>query len=158
MVNHHKNKKCHNPTPNFTGLRLMPPALLVKNLSFLRSHFFLTAKKTRMKLSKKSTENRSNLNPKSTKTLPWTGLCGAMGGLGWQVGDQGRLWQVLEPPQPSRWSRAEPKLEPCWGQVEIFWSRKCDFGGLEKPSGNWNRFSKIFEAVQSSLKLILYCK
>ena len=49
-----------------------------------------------------------------------------------QVGDQCRLWQVLDPPQPSRWSRAELKLEPCWGQVEIFWSRKCDFGGLEK--------------------------
>ena len=37
---------------NFTGLRLMPPALLVKNLSFLRSHFFLTAKNRRGNFSK----------------------------------------------------------------------------------------------------------
>ena len=136
----------------------MPPALLVKNLPFLRSQLFSHCQKIEEEICQKSTGKLSNFNPKSTKTLPWTGLCGAMGGLGWQVGDQGRLWQVLEPPQPSRWSRAEPKLEPCWGQVEIFWSRKCDFGGLEKPSGNWNRFSKIFEAVQSSLKATPYCK
>ena len=72
-----------------------------------------------------------------------------MGDLGWQVGDQGPLWQVLEPHQPSRWSRAEFKLEPCWGQVETFWSLKCDFGGLEakvNPSSDWNRFSKNLEA------------
>ena len=59
---------------------------------------FLTTKKIDEEICQKSNENLSNFNLKSTKTLPWTGLCGAVGGLGWQVGDQGRLWQVLEPP------------------------------------------------------------
>ena len=97
----------------------------------------------------KSTENRSNFNPKSTKTLPWTGLCGAMGGLGWQVGDQGRLWQVLDPPNPPDGT----VLSPSWSHV----GAKLKYFGVESvilevwkskinSSRNSNRSSQSFEA------------
>ena len=71
-----------------------------------------------------STENRSNFNSKSTKTLPWTGLCGAMGDLDWQVGGQGRLWQVLDPPNPPDGA----VLSPSWNRV----GAKLKYFGVER--------------------------
>ena len=76
--------------------------------------------------------NQPKIDPTSTQNRPklflgqvFVELWGILAGKWATSVDFGRFW-------PSRWSRAEPKLEPCWGQVEIFWSRKRDFGGLEE--------------------------
>ena len=72
-----------------------------------------------------------------------------MGGLGWQVGDQGRLWQVLEPSNPPHgtvlgpsWSHAGAKLEYFGVESVILEVWKSKFNS----SRNWNQCSQNFEA------------
>ena len=72
-----------------------------------------------------------------------------MGGLGWQVGDQGRLWQVLDPPNPPDGT----VLSPSWSHV----GAKLKYFGVESvilevwiskinSRRNWNQCSQNFEA------------
>ena len=133
----------------FTGLRLMPPALLVKNLPFLRSHFFLTAKKPKRKFDKNqpkiypiSTQNRPKVFLGQVFVGPWGVLAGK---LATRV-DFGRFWNPPNPPDGT-------VLSPSWSHV----GAKLKYFGVESvilevlksktnSSRNWNRCSQNFEA------------
>ena len=127
----------------------MPPALLVKNLPFLRSHFFLTAKKPKRKFVK----NQPKIYPISTQNRPklflgqvFVGLWGVLAGkLATRV-DFGRFWNPPNPPDGT-------VLGPSWSHV----GAKSKYFGVESvilevwkskinSSRNSNRSSQSFEA------------
>ena len=131
------------------ALRLMPPALLVKNLPFLRSHFFLTAKKPKRKFVK----NQQKIHPISIQNRPklflgqvFVGLWGVLAGkLATRV-DFGRFWTPSNPPDGA-------VLSPNWSHV----GSKLKYFGVESvilevskskinSSRSWNPCSQNFEA------------
>ena len=136
---------------NFTGLRLMPPALLVKNLPFLRSHFFFLTAKNRG-------GNLSNISRKSIQFQPKIDQNSSLDRSLWGYGGS---WLASWRPGSTLAGFGTPptlQMEPCWAQVGAkmwFW-RSGNARLIQVEIGIDVR--RILKPKQAGLRVILYCK
>ena len=147
---------------NFTGLRLMPPALLVKNLSFLRSQLFSHCQKNRG-------GNLSNINRKSIQFQPKINQNSSLDRSLWGYGGS---WLASWRPGSTLAGIGPPptlQMEPCWAQVGAMLGPSWNI--LESKVWFWRsgkarliqveigiNVRRILKPKQGGLRVIPYCK